>query len=76
MQKVKFLHRLVCGGGAVAHLLVFLLPAGAQQALTWEQVKAKFEAANPALKADTLNIDEMRAAEVTAFNGRHAAGAA
>lgn len=67
MQKVKFLHRLVCGGGAVAHLLVFLLPAGAQQALTWEQVKAKFEAANPALKADSLNIDEMRAAEVTAF---------
>jgi len=51
----------------VAHLLVFLLPAGAQQALTWEQVKAKFEAANPALKADSLNIDEMRAAEVTAF---------
>jgi cobalt-zinc-cadmium efflux system outer membrane protein len=67
VQKVKFLHRLVCGGGAVAHLLVFLLPAGAQQALTWEQVKAKFEAANPALKADSLNIDEMRAAEVTAF---------
>ena len=26
--------------------------ASAQKALTWEQVKAKFEAANPTLKAD------------------------
>jgi cobalt-zinc-cadmium efflux system outer membrane protein len=51
----------------VALLLASLLPAGAQQALNWDQVKAKFEAANPALKADSLNIDEMRAAEITAF---------
>jgi cobalt-zinc-cadmium efflux system outer membrane protein len=36
-------------------------------ALTWEQVKAKFEAANPALKADALGVDEMKAAEITAF---------
>lgn len=35
--------------------------------LTWEQVKARFEAANPALKADALGVDEMRAQEVTAF---------
>jgi cobalt-zinc-cadmium efflux system outer membrane protein len=41
--------------------------AHAQQALTWEQVKAKFEAANPALKADELNVEEMKAEEVTAF---------
>ena len=40
---------------------------GAQQALTWEQVKAKFEAANPALKADALGVDEARAQEVTAY---------
>jgi outer membrane protein, heavy metal efflux system len=39
---------------------------GAQQALTWEQVKARFEAANPALKADALGVDEARAQEVTA----------
>jgi len=43
------------------------LPASAQQALNWDQVKAKFEAANPALKADSLNIDESRAQEITAF---------
>ena len=40
---------------------------GAQQALTWEQVKARFEAANPALKADALGVDEARAQEITAF---------
>jgi cobalt-zinc-cadmium efflux system outer membrane protein len=51
----------------MALLLVFFFPADAQQALTWDQVKAKFEAANPALKADSLNIDEMRAEEVTAY---------
>jgi cobalt-zinc-cadmium efflux system outer membrane protein len=39
----------------------------AQQSLTWEQVKAKFEASNPALKADALGVDEMKAAEITAF---------
>jgi cobalt-zinc-cadmium efflux system outer membrane protein len=39
---------------------------GAQQALTWEQVKARFEAANPALKADALGVEEARAQEVTA----------
>ncbi len=35
--------------------------------LSWEQVKARFEAANPTLKADAINVDEMRAQEITAF---------
>jgi outer membrane protein, heavy metal efflux system len=49
--------------------LFLLLPisAFAQQALTWDQVKAKFEAANPTLLADALNVDEMKAQEITAF---------
>jgi len=42
-------------------------PVQAQQSLSWEQVKARFEAANPALKADALGVDEMKAAETTAF---------
>ena len=33
----------------------------AQQVLTWDQVKAKFEQVNPALKADADNVDEMKA---------------
>jgi cobalt-zinc-cadmium efflux system outer membrane protein len=48
-------------------LLVASSAAGAQQALTWDQVKAKFEASNPDLKADADNVDEMRAEEITAF---------
>lgn len=39
----------------------------AQQSLTWEQVKSKFESANPALKADALSVDELRAQEITAY---------
>ena len=41
--------------------------AQAQQALTWDELKAKFEASNPALKADQLNVEEMKAEEITAF---------
>jgi len=38
----------------------------AQRALTWEEVQERFEAANPTLMASQLNVDESRAAEVTA----------
>jgi outer membrane protein, heavy metal efflux system len=50
-------------------LSVVLTPACAiaQQSLTWDQVKARFEAGNPALKADADNVDEMRAEEITAY---------
>jgi len=44
-----------------------VLRALAQQALTWEQVRARFERDNPALLADRLSIDESRAQEITAF---------
>jgi cobalt-zinc-cadmium efflux system outer membrane protein len=37
------------------------------QPLTWQQVRARFEAANPALEAGRINIDESKAAEITAF---------
>src|SRR5579863_8656175 len=39
----------------------------AQTALTWQQIKDVFAARNPTLKAARLNIDESRAAEITAF---------
>lgn len=38
-----------------------------QAAFTWQQIREKFEAANPTLKAAQLNIDEARAAETTAY---------
>jgi cobalt-zinc-cadmium efflux system outer membrane protein len=48
-------------------LLCCGLRAGAQQALSWEQVRARFEQSNPTLLADQLNIDESKAEEITAF---------
>src|SRR5271167_1117307 len=39
----------------------------AQTAFTWQQIKDKFATANPTLKAAQLNIDESRAAEITAY---------
>ena len=57
------------GSAPVVAALIFLAaaPCPAQQALTWDQVKAKFEISNPALKADADNIDEMKAEEITAY---------
>ena len=52
---------------AVLLLVLCSTGASAQQALTWNQVKTKFEAANPALQADQSNVDELKAEEITAF---------
>jgi len=41
--------------------------ASAQQTLTWDQVRLRFEQNNPTLLADKLSIDESRAEEITAF---------
>jgi len=54
--------------GECVFVIAFLTTvASAQNALTWEQVKAKFEAVNPVLKADAANVEEMKAEEITAF---------
>jgi cobalt-zinc-cadmium efflux system outer membrane protein len=42
-------------------------PTPVVEALNWPDLKAKFEAANPALKADAIGIDEARAMEITAY---------
>jgi outer membrane protein, heavy metal efflux system len=39
----------------------------AQRALTWREIRDKFEAANPSLQAGQIGVDESRAAEITAF---------
>jgi outer membrane protein, heavy metal efflux system len=53
---------------SIATLLLvgWTLQAGAQESLSWEQAKAKFEAANPTLRADEDNVQEMKAEEITA----------
>jgi len=42
-------------------------PAQAQKALTWDEVKTRFEANNPTLRAGQIGIDESKAQEITAF---------
>jgi cobalt-zinc-cadmium efflux system outer membrane protein len=67
-MKVKLISVLTRSIGICALGLALLTcSVSAQQALTWEQAKAKFEAANPVLKADAANVDEMKAEEITAF---------
>jgi len=39
----------------------------AQRALTWREVRERFEAANPTLRAGQIGIDESKAQEITAF---------
>jgi cobalt-zinc-cadmium efflux system outer membrane protein len=48
-------------------LVAVVLRSRAQQTLTWEQVRLKFEQNNPTLLADQMNIDESRAQEITAY---------
>jgi hypothetical protein len=61
--------RLLLGRARALIPLAGLLPAAAsaQTAFTRQPIEDKFEAANPALKAAQLNIDESRALETTAY---------
>ena len=51
----------------VAGFSQFATTAQAQQSFTWQQIQEKFEAANPTLLADQLNVDESKAQEITAY---------
>ena len=67
MSGMRLFLRAVCGPALVSSVFACVPFAAAQQSLTWDQVKTKFEAANPTLKADALNVDEMKAEEITAY---------
>jgi outer membrane protein, heavy metal efflux system len=60
----RFLSRLCVGLFATA---VLAESGFAQKALTWQEVRDKFEAANPTLRAGQIGIDESKAQEITAF---------
>jgi len=64
---MKHIYSSLSGWAVAAALTAAPDCIGAQQALTWEQVKARFEIANPSLKADALGVDEAHAQEVTAY---------
>jgi outer membrane protein, heavy metal efflux system len=56
--------RLGCG---LALFVVLGSGALAQTPLSWQDVRARFEAANPTLRAGQIGIDESRAQEITAY---------
>lgn len=47
--------------------VVFSASTLAQKAFTWQDVRAKFEALNPTLRAGLIGIDESKASEITAY---------
>lgn len=63
---------MAVGAGAGLYLgALYLATAASGQstptAFTWQQIKERFEGVNPTLIAARANIDESRAAEITAF---------
>jgi outer membrane protein, heavy metal efflux system len=60
----RFIRRLCCGMFCSA---ILAGNAFAQQALTWQEIRARFKAANPSLRAGQIGIDESRANETTAY---------
>jgi cobalt-zinc-cadmium efflux system outer membrane protein len=51
----------------LAGFLALVAAADAQMPLSWEQIRERFVANNPTLKASRLSIDESRSQEVTAY---------
>jgi cobalt-zinc-cadmium efflux system outer membrane protein len=66
-RPTRLTERLACclGGGVL--VLGLAAESAAQTPLTWPDVRARFEASNPTLRAAQLGIDESRAAETTAY---------
>lgn len=60
----RFLSCLCVGLFAAA---VFAESGFAQKPLSWQEVRDRFEAANPTLRAGQIGIDESKAQEITAF---------
>ncbi|HTW82052.1 MAG TPA: hypothetical protein VME23_21085, partial [Terracidiphilus sp.] len=67
MKTPKLLRRFVVAACAAGLLCPIRIYAQATQALTWDEVRTRFIAGNPALKADADNVDEMKAEEITAY---------
>jgi len=62
---MRELVKRVCTGVLLSAFLA--ASARGQQALTWQEVRDRFEKANPTLLAGKLSIEESKAQEITAF---------
>jgi len=60
MRKPNFL-----GGAVLATILS--VSSAAQKALTWQEIRDRFEAANPSLQAGRIGVEESHASETTAY---------
>ena len=65
MPALRILGKSLCWGLLLN--LVVAASAFAQKALTWREVRDKFEALNPTLRAGLIGIDESKAEEITAY---------
>jgi len=59
--------RGVCLSAVVIIIWTAQAHGQAPKPLTWEEVKARFEANNPTLRAGEIGIDESKANEITAY---------
>jgi len=48
-------------------ILILAGSSCAQRVLTWQEIRERFEAANPILRAGQIGVDESKAQEITAF---------
>ena len=66
---LDFIRKIMSCRTSVALLPLFVCPVAvfAQQSLTWAELRDKFEATNPTLRALQISIDESKAQEITAF---------
>jgi outer membrane protein, heavy metal efflux system len=65
MQALRTLRKGLCLGFLLNGFMA--TSAFAQKALTWQEVRDKFEALNPTLRAGLIGIDESKASEITAY---------
>src|SRR5215469_4379231 len=57
----------IFAGVCLLTLLASHTTAQAPMALTWDEVRARFEAGNPTLRAGQIGVQEAKAQEITAF---------
>ncbi len=62
------MERFIWGVGLVSLFVVGMTgEAQAQKGMTWDEVKVRFEASNPILRAGQIGIEESKANEITAY---------
>src|SRR5579864_1732718 len=68
------IQRSVSRGSGVLSVLMLAVgasglaaPLWAQTALTWSDIRTRFQSTNPTLQADQIGVEELKASEITAF---------